>query len=68
VRVCASIREVHPEFYTLAQSYAAAKQSKIDTRDGLDIVFGLVDFDANQEVYGLVRRDWGSMTLAWHNN
>lgn len=44
-----------PEFLVLGESYVSAKQVKVDTRDGLDIFFAVVDFDTNQRVFGIVR-------------
>lgn len=48
-------RQVSPEFAVLGESYVTAKQVKVDTRDGLDIFFAVVDFDVNQRVFGIVR-------------
>lgn len=48
-------RQVGPEFLVLGESYTSAKQVKVDTRDGLDIFFGVVDFDVNQPIFGIVR-------------
>lgn len=48
-------RQVGPEFLVLGESYTSAKQVKVDTRDGLDIFFGVIDFDVNQKVFGIVR-------------
>lgn len=45
-----------PEYLVLGESYTAAKQVNVDTRDGLDIFFAVVDFDVNQPVFGIVRR------------
>jgi hypothetical protein len=47
-------RQVSPEFVLLGESYEVAKQVKVDTRDGLEIFFGVVDFDANQQAFGMV--------------
>ncbi|RLN55888.1 hypothetical protein BBJ28_00019825 [Nothophytophthora sp. Chile5] len=52
---CETCAQVAPEFSTLGESYAAAKQVKVDTRDGLEVFFGVVDFEANQDVFGMVR-------------
>ncbi|RLN02662.1 hypothetical protein BBJ28_00008743 [Nothophytophthora sp. Chile5] len=49
---CETCAQVAPEFSTLGESYEAAKQVKVDTRDGLEVFFGVVDFEANQEVFG----------------
>lgn len=43
-----------PEFTLLGESYEVAKQVKVDTRDGLEVFFGVVDFDANQQAFGMV--------------
>ncbi|DAZ98401.1 TPA: hypothetical protein N0F65_000115 [Lagenidium giganteum] len=50
---CEVCRQVAPEFDTLAESYVTAKQVKVDTRDGLEIFFAVVDFDSNSEIYGV---------------
>ncbi|KAH7489002.1 hypothetical protein KRP22_012201 [Phytophthora ramorum] len=50
---CETCAQVAPEFSTLGESYEAAKQLKVDTRDGLDVFFGVVDFEANQEAFGM---------------
>ncbi|KAG7384820.1 tumor suppressor candidate 3 [Phytophthora pseudosyringae] len=50
---CETCAQVAPEFETLGGSYEAAKQVKVDTRDGLDVFFGVVDFEANQEAFGM---------------
>lgn len=47
--------QVAPEFVVLGESYEAAKQAKVDTRDGLEVFFAVVDFDANQQAFGMVR-------------
>ncbi|GMF36492.1 unnamed protein product [Phytophthora fragariaefolia] len=49
---CETCAQVAPEFETLGESYAAAKQVKVDTRDGLEVFFGVVDFETNQEAFG----------------
>lgn len=54
-------RQVAPEFVVLGESYEAAKQVKVDTRDGLEIFFGVVDFDANQQAFGMV----SGPSVAW---
>lgn len=48
-------RQMSPEYLVLGESYVSAKQVKVDTRDGLDIIFAVVDFDVNQQVFGIVR-------------
>ncbi|TMW67928.1 hypothetical protein Poli38472_007600 [Pythium oligandrum] len=50
---CDVCKQIDPEFHTLAESYVSAKQVKVDTRDGLDVYYGIVDFDENQQVFGL---------------
>ncbi|POM79011.1 Dolichyl-diphosphooligosaccharide-protein glycotransferase [Phytophthora palmivora] len=50
---CDTCAQVAPEFETLGESYEAAKQVKVDTRDGLEVFFGVVDFEANQEAFGM---------------
>uniref|UniRef100_M4C2F1 Uncharacterized protein n=1 Tax=Hyaloperonospora arabidopsidis (strain Emoy2) TaxID=559515 RepID=M4C2F1_HYAAE len=48
---CDACLQLAPEFELLGQSYQAAAQVKVDTRDGLDVVFGVADYEANQEVF-----------------
>ncbi|GLD95968.1 hypothetical protein PINS_up004646 [Pythium insidiosum] len=50
---CEVCKAIHPEFHTLAESYLAGKQASVTTRDGLDVYFGVVDFDQNQQVFGV---------------
>ncbi|KAE8896004.1 hypothetical protein PF005_g10048 [Phytophthora fragariae] len=50
---CETCAQVAPEFETLGESYEAAKQVKVDTRDGLEVFFGVVDFVSNQEAFGM---------------
>ncbi|OQR93275.1 hypothetical protein THRCLA_08488 [Thraustotheca clavata] len=47
---CEVCQQVHPEFTVLAESVLAAQEP---ARDGLDIFFGVVDFDQNQGAYGI---------------
>ncbi|CEG46334.1 magnesium transporter protein 1-like [Plasmopara halstedii] len=48
---CDICKLVLPEFELLGLSYEAAKQIKVDTRDGLEIFFGVVDYSANEDVF-----------------
>ncbi|RLN51812.1 hypothetical protein BBJ29_006548 [Phytophthora kernoviae] len=50
---CETCSQVAPEFVTLGESYEVAKQVKVDTRDGLEVFFGVVDFETNQEAFGM---------------
>ncbi|KAL3660787.1 hypothetical protein V7S43_014189 [Phytophthora oleae] len=50
---CETCAQVTPEFETLGESYETAKQVKVDTRDGLEVFFAVVDFEANQEAFGM---------------
>lgn len=50
---CDVCKQVSPEFLVLGESYTTAKQVKVDTRDGMDIFYGVVDFDVNQAVFGI---------------
>ncbi|KAG2764103.1 hypothetical protein PC129_g4821 [Phytophthora cactorum] len=50
---CETCAQVSPEFEALGESYEAAKQVKVDTRDGLEVFFGVVDFETNQEAFGM---------------
>ncbi|KDO27618.1 hypothetical protein SPRG_06888 [Saprolegnia parasitica CBS 223.65] len=47
---CEVCQQVHPEFTVLAESVLATGEKG---RDGFDIFFGVVDFDANQGAYGI---------------
>lgn len=50
---CETCAQVAPEFELLGESYEAAKQIKVDTRDGLEVFFGVLDFDKNQDAFGM---------------
>ncbi|KAF4146264.1 OST3/OST6 transporter family [Phytophthora infestans] len=50
---CETCAQVSPEFEILGESYEAAKQVKVDTRDGHEVFFGIVDFETNQEAFGM---------------
>uniref|UniRef100_K3W587 Thioredoxin domain-containing protein n=1 Tax=Globisporangium ultimum (strain ATCC 200006 / CBS 805.95 / DAOM BR144) TaxID=431595 RepID=K3W587_GLOUD len=50
---CDVCKQIAPEYLVLGESYLSAKQVKVDTRDGLDVFFGIVDFDVNQQVFGI---------------
>ncbi|CAI5741673.1 unnamed protein product [Hyaloperonospora brassicae] len=48
---CDACLKLAPEFELLSKSYEAAAQVKVDTRDGLDVIFAVADFETNQEVF-----------------
>ncbi|EEY60485.1 uncharacterized protein PITG_21027 [Phytophthora infestans T30-4] len=52
---CETCAQVSPEFEILGESYEAAKQVKVDTRDGTRGLFRIVDFETNQEAFRHVR-------------